>query len=113
MFSSSNLSISDMSEKEKSTAKRTYTRLEFDSEQEEKLIEYVKEHPVLYNPKDGKYKNKSYRDRLWDKFGTTINKSGLVFYCLLLVNMILENYSFVISQERSAAKNGLISKTCS
>lgn len=58
--------------------KRTYTRLEFSLEQEEKLVDYVKVNPALYNPKEEHYKNKTYRDRLWEQFGETINKTGSV-----------------------------------
>lgn len=58
-------------------AKRTYTRLEFSLEQEENLIDYVKLNPVLYNPKDSMYKNKMYRDRLWDELGEQLNKSSI------------------------------------
>lgn len=58
------------------TTKRTYTRLEFTLEQEEELIDYVKLHPALYNPKEQMYKNKMYRDRLWEELGTRWNKTG-------------------------------------
>lgn len=58
------------------TAKRTYTRLEFTSDQEERLIDFVKSNPPLYNPRDSLYKNKSYRDRLWDDIGQKLEKSG-------------------------------------
>lgn len=58
------------------TTKRAYTRLDFSVEQEEQLIEYVKEHPALYNPKNSLYKNKTYRDRLLAEFGVQIDKTG-------------------------------------
>lgn len=58
------------------TTKRTYTRLEFTLEQEEELIDYVKLHPALYNPEEQMYKNKMYRDRLWEELGTKWNKTG-------------------------------------
>lgn len=51
------------------TNKRTYTRLAFSLEQEEELIEFVKENAALYDPKDMQYKNKNYRDSLWNEFG--------------------------------------------
>lgn len=63
-------------ENEAQTSKRTYTRLDFTVEQEEKLIEYVKAHPALFNPKDAQYKNRTYRDHLWIEFGSSIEKSG-------------------------------------
>lgn len=60
----------------KAGSKRSYTRLEFTIEQEEQLIEFVKENPALYDPKDTQYKNKNFRDRLWNEFGNKIEKSG-------------------------------------
>lgn len=56
--------------------KRTYNRLDFSLEHEEQLIEYVKSNPTLFNPKEPLYKNKMFRDRLWEEFGATIEKSG-------------------------------------
>lgn len=61
---------------EPTTSKRTYTRLDFNVEQEEQLIDFVKGHPALFDPKNDQYKNRSYRDQLWIQFGSTINKSG-------------------------------------
>lgn len=61
-------------------SKRTYTRLDFTLEQEEKLIEYVKTNPALYNPKEALYKNKTYRDRLWEDFGSSIEKTGKIYF---------------------------------
>lgn len=59
-------------------AKRSYTRLDFSVEQEEKLIEFVKENPALYDPSNEHYKNRTYRDRLWTEFGITIGgKTGM------------------------------------
>lgn len=61
------------------TAKRAYTRLEFTTDQEEILIDFMKSNPPLYNPKDALYKNKSYRDRLWDDIGHKLEKSGMKY----------------------------------
>lgn len=66
-----------------SSHKRSYTRLEFSLEQEELLIEFVKANSPLFNPKDSQYKNKMYRDRLWNQIGDKFGKSGIfwvVFY---------------------------------
>lgn len=68
------------------TAKRTYTRLEFTSDQEERLIDFVKSNSPLYNPKDALYKNKSYRDRLWDEIGNQLEKSGKKYLEITLNN---------------------------
>lgn len=88
---------------EKPASKRAYTRLEFTLEQEEQLIEYVRDNPVLYNIKDPQYKNKSFRDRLWEEFGTTISKSGL--------NGNGKHCSFLVFQDWIAERNGSISET--
>lgn len=63
----------------KSQTKRSYNRLEFSLEQEEEIIEYVRANPPLYNPKEHLYKNKTYRDRMWNDFGAKIEKSGEIF----------------------------------
>lgn len=60
----------------KSANKRLYTRLDFNTEQEEQLIEFVRENQALYNPINSLYKNKNYRDHLWVEFGGKIGKSG-------------------------------------
>lgn len=57
-------------------SKRTYTRLDFTLEQEEELIDYVKVNPALFNPTMDLYKNKMYRDRLWEELGSKLGKTG-------------------------------------
>lgn len=69
-------------------SKRTYTRLDFTLEQEEKLIEYVKSNAALYNPKDGQYKSRTYRDRLWEEFGQTIEKSGNILVKSVFLSLV-------------------------
>lgn len=56
--------------------KRAHTRLEFTRTQEEEIIDYVKLNPALYNPNVPLYKNKMYRDRLWEELGAKWNKTG-------------------------------------
>ncbi|XP_055308526.1 uncharacterized protein LOC129572566 [Sitodiplosis mosellana] len=58
------------------TTRKTYTKLDFSLEEEEQLIDFVKSNPPLYNPRDERFKNKMFRDRLWAKFGETIKKTG-------------------------------------
>lgn len=65
-----------MNKKTKPSTKRSYTRLDFSVEQEEQLIDFVKSNPPLYNPKDALYKNKMYRDRLWEDIGSILDKTG-------------------------------------
>lgn len=68
----------------KKSIKRTYTRLDFSAEQEEQIIEFVKTNPVLINPKDPNFKNKMYRDRMWNEFGEKINKTGNHSTCYII-----------------------------
>lgn len=70
------MSSSDTPTTSTTTNKRSYTRLDFTLEDEEKLIDHVKSNPAHYNPSDINYKNKMYRERLWTKFAGTINKTG-------------------------------------
>lgn len=59
-------------------AKRSYTRLDFSIEQEEKLIEFVKQNPALFDPSNELYKNRTYRNRLWVELGITFGgKTGM------------------------------------
>lgn len=58
------------------TKRKPYTKLDFSLEEEEQLFDYVKSNSPLYDPQNENYKNKMFRDRLWDKFGETIEKSG-------------------------------------
>lgn len=60
----------------KNDKKRSYTRLEFSAQDQETIINFVKEHRILYDPKHEDYKNKFKRDQLWNKLGTSIEKTG-------------------------------------
>ena len=70
---------------EASTSKRNYTRLDFNLEQEEKLIEYVKDHPALFDPRDSQYKSRTYRDHLWAEFASSINKTGKQMFSFFII----------------------------
>lgn len=65
-------------DKEAAAPKRVYNRLDFTIEQEEQLIEFVRTHPAIFNPKDSSYKNKGHRDRLFADFGQQISQLGKV-----------------------------------
>lgn len=65
-----------LTEQPQSANKRSYTRLEFSLQQEEQLIEFVKVNPPLYNPKDPQFKNKTYRECLWNQIGEKFDKPG-------------------------------------
>lgn len=64
-------------DKTSSQTKRNYNRLDFTLEQEEQIIDFVRHNPALHNPKESLYKNKNYRDRMWNELGTKINKAGM------------------------------------
>lgn len=87
-------SRTDNKTKNETETKRTYTRLDFSLEDEERLIEYVKSNHALYNPKDSNYKNKTYRDRLWDKFGQQINRNGIYFNFIICNKIRLKYESY-------------------
>ena len=53
--------------------KRTYTKLSFSQEDEEKIINFVKTNAELYDPKNGNFKNKSHKDKLWCEFAKSLN----------------------------------------
>lgn len=57
-------------------SKRSYTRLEFTKEEEEQIIDFVKQNPLLYDPRNPNYKNRTSRDKLWNDIATSLNKSG-------------------------------------
>lgn len=62
--------------------KRAYTKLSFSQEDEEKIINFVKNNAELYDPKNINFKNKSHKDKLWSDFAKTLNNdtSGWNFF---------------------------------
>lgn len=62
------------------TTKRTYNRLEFSEEEESQIINFVKQHEELFNPKHAMYKNKPRRDTLWNEIAQTIQKTSSFEY---------------------------------
>lgn len=58
---------------EKVNLKRAFTKLAFTSDEEEKIISFVKNNPELYDPKNANYKNRSHRDKLWNELGETLD----------------------------------------
>lgn len=40
------------------------------------LIEFVRQHPCLYNPKNQHYKNLTMRDNVWIEISKAINQPG-------------------------------------
>lgn len=52
--------------------KRVYTKLSFSLEEEEKIINFVKEHAELYDPKNKEFKNKGHKEKLWNDFAVTL-----------------------------------------
>lgn len=88
--------------------KRGYHRLDFSLEQEEKLIEFVRRNPALFNPKDVQFRNKTYRDRLWADFGSTINKTG-ISCCKRWVN-IRDMYNRTKGKELGTGNSALLKR---
>lgn len=62
------------------TTKRNYTKLEFSPEEEVQIIDFVKQNPLLYDPKNVNYKNKAMRDKTWNDLGNILEKSGFYRY---------------------------------
>lgn len=58
--------------------KRNYQKLDFTQDDETQIIDFVKQHSILFNPKDKDYKNKAKRDIVWNELGTLLDKSGFI-----------------------------------
>lgn len=56
--------------------KRNYKKLEFSLEEEGQIIDFVKQNPSIYNPKDSEYKDRAKRDKLWNDLGEKLSKPG-------------------------------------
>jgi hypothetical protein len=53
------------------------------SEQDEIVIDFVRNHEALYNVKSADYRNMQLKQKLWHEVGTILNKTGenyLLFY---------------------------------
>lgn len=61
--------------------KRVYSKLSFSLEDEEKIINFVKEHAELYDPKNGQFKNKGHKDKLWNDLAITFKNDTLGSDC--------------------------------
>lgn len=57
-----------------SSKKRKYNKIKFSPEDEETLIDMVKENAELYNPRHEKYKDKHHKDRIWLDIAKQMNK---------------------------------------
>lgn len=55
---------------------KNYTKLNFSSEEEQTLIDLVRDEPCLYNVRHPQYKKFSYRKRKWDFIGGKLSKTG-------------------------------------
>lgn len=82
-FSMTSAKYSKMSEEENTSTpaiqtkkKREYRRIQFSSEDEEALIEFVKTNQELYDPKHELYKNRDRKTQLWQKIASDLNKTG-------------------------------------
>lgn len=61
--------------------KRNYIKLDFTLEEEDQIIDFVKQHPLMYNPKEPGYKEREKKDRLWNDLGEKLNKPGVYSFC--------------------------------
>lgn len=74
--------------------KKTYTRNVFTLEDEETLIDFVRERACLYNPRDKLYKNITARANCWKEIGEILRKTRKFFFTLLRSTcIILPRYS--------------------
>lgn len=62
--------------KRKKAKKGNYRRIECSPEDEEKLIELVKDKPLLYSPSNADYKDRILRGKAWDEIGKILSKSS-------------------------------------
>lgn len=58
--------------------KRQYNRLDFSLEDEDTLIDFVKQNPALYDTKNQNHKNRLMKDQLWNKIGEKIGQTGTI-----------------------------------
>lgn len=57
------------------SGKKIYNRNVFTTEEEEILIDFVREHNFLYNPKEKLYKNITARSVCWKEIGGILKKN--------------------------------------
>lgn len=62
---------------EQKSQKRAYNKLSFSSEDEETIINFVKEHAELYDPKNKKFKNKGHKDKLWSDLAHSLEEKDV------------------------------------
>lgn len=53
------------------------------SEEDEILIDFVKNHEALFNPKSAEYKKMQLKKKLWHHVGTILHKTGRNYLLLL------------------------------
>lgn len=56
--------------------KRVYKKLDFTQDEESQIIDFVKQNPLLYDPRNADYKNKIMRDKLWNDLAEKMEKTG-------------------------------------
>lgn len=64
------------------TTKRPYVKLTFTREEEERIIDFVKQNAELYDPKNPKYKDTGHKAKLWNDLAETFenSRSGQIFF---------------------------------
>jgi len=61
----------------------------------EKLIEEVREFPVLYDQTSEKYRNSEYKDRVWTNVSTTLGVKGKCLHNIFTVQFRTHFYIFL------------------
>ncbi|KAF6211570.1 hypothetical protein GE061_012083 [Apolygus lucorum] len=54
----------------------TFPAGRFSTEEDEFLIDFVRDHPILYDMKDTEFKNTSKKDEIWNEAGKVLEKDG-------------------------------------
>lgn len=66
------------------TEKRNYKKLDFTKDEESKIIDFVKQNPLLFDPRHVDYKNKIMKDKLWNDIAKTMEKTGFLNFLLFI-----------------------------
>lgn len=68
------------------TESKSYKKLTFSPQEEETLIDCVRDEPCLYDPKHDQYKNIQYRRRKWNYIGDRVGRTGKTVVCQSATN---------------------------
>lgn len=66
-------------------------QIKFTSEDEERIIEFVKSNELIYNVQHKNYRDSEMKNRLWTEFAQKIGKDGNLrsnYHCIQLKNQL-------------------------